>query len=341
MAIKKKVTIKDVAKEAGVALGTISHYLNESAPVSPETAHRIQDAINHLGYRVNLSARGLRSNRTNSVGLVLPNISNPFYSEIARSIEHALWQKGFQTLLCDSWYDPSREQKHLNMLADRRVDGILIIYTDERHLPLEFAAQSVVPVVFVDRAVRGRHSVASDNGLGGVLAARHLIELGHKHIGLLAGDSTITNSHQRINGFLGELARNGIQLADPSIVYGPIALELGTQVEQLMQQKPAPTAIFATNDIVAIGAWRKLLELGYRIPKDVSLIGFDNIEIGRLLMPALTTIAQDKNTLGQEAASLLLRIMQADSVPVTTITVAPSLAVRDSTAPPQKHKQRP
>lgn len=337
MAIKKKVTIKDVAKEAGVALGTISHFLNESAPVSGETANRIQEAINRLGYRVNLGARGLRSNRTNSVGLVLPNISNPFYAELARSIEHALWQKGFQTLLCDAWYDPSREQKHLEMLADRRVDGILIIYTDEHHLPLGVIDQISVPVVFVDRAVRDRHSVTSDNWLGGVLAARHLIELGHKRIGLLAGESTITNSHQRIEGFLGELSKNGINLTDKNIVYGPIALELGAQVEQLMRQKSPPTAVFATNDIVAIGAWRKLLEMGYQIPSDVSLIGFDNIEIGRLVMPALSTIAQDKNTLGQEAASLLLRVMQAEVVPVTTITVAPNLVMRDSTAPP-KHK---
>jgi len=328
-----KATIRDVASKAGVAVGTVSHHLNASAPVAALTARRIERAIAALGYRINLGARGLRSRRTHSAGLVLPNISNPFYSEIARAIEHALWAEGLQTLLCDSSQDPGRERLHLEALESRRVDGILIIRSGGR-TARDRSARADVPVVFVDRAVEGAHSVTSDNRLGGELAARHLAELGHRHIGVLAGESRIGNVRQRMEGFRAELARHGITLREADVIAGPQAIELGYRVTDLLSASPRPTAIFATNDIVAIGAWRKLIELGLRIPQDISLVGFDDIEMSSMLLPPLTTVRQEKPALGREAAGLLIRLLRGEKRPPQTILIETTLVVRASTAAP-------
>ncbi len=333
--MRGKVTIRHVAMRAGVAIGTVSHYLNRSAPVADGTARRIQRTIDRLGYRPDLGARSLRVHRTQSVGLLLPNISNPFYSEVARVIEHALWERGFQTLLCDSSGDPERERAHLDGLESRRVDGVLLIRSSGRAMPrADPDRRASVPVVYVDRAVAGRHSVTSDNRMGGELAARHLAGLGHRRIGVLAGEKAVLNVQQRLQGFREELGRHGLTLADDAMINGPQALELGYEVERLVRLDPRPTAIFATNDIVAIGAWRRLLELGFLIPQDVSLVGFDDIEMSRLLLPPLTTVSQDKSAMGREAATLLLRLLQGERLSPEIILVAPRLVVRGSTAAP-------
>jgi len=336
-----KVTIRHVAMRAGVAVGTVSHYLNRSAPVADGTARRIQRTIDRLGYRPDLGARSLRVRRTQSVGLVLPNISNPFYSEVAREVEHALWERGFQTLLCDSSGDPERERTHLDGLESRRVDGVLLIRSSGRAVRrIEPDRRQGVPVVYVDRAVAGRHSVTSDNRMGGELAARHLAGLGHRRIGVLAGEKTVLNVQQRLQGFRQELERHGLALAEGAVVNGPQALELGYEVERLVRLDPRPTAVFATNDIVAIGAWRRLLELGFRIPQEISLVGFDDIEMSRLLFPPLTTVSQEKAAMGRQAAALLLRLMEGEELPPDHTLVAPRLVVRGSTAPPSTEEQR-
>ena len=340
--MRGRVTIRHVAMRAGVAVGTVSHYLNRSAPVADGTARRIQRTIDRLGYRPDLGARSLRVRRTQSVGLVLPNISNPFYSEVARVIEHALWERGFQTLLCDSSGEPERERAHLDGLESRRVDGILLIRSSGRAAArAEPDQRGGVPVVYVDRAVAGRHSVTSDNRMGGELAARHLAELGHRRIGVLAGEKAVLNVQQRLQGFRGELDRHGLALADDAAINGPQALELGYEVERLVLLDPRPTAVFATNDIVAIGAWRRLLELGLRIPQDVSLVGFDDIEMSRLLFPPLTTVSQDKSAMGEQAAALLLRLLQGEELAPDVTLIAPRLVVRGSTAALPKEERQP
>ncbi|WP_248357934.1 LacI family DNA-binding transcriptional regulator [Anaeromyxobacter oryzae] len=332
-----RVTIKDVARVAGVAVGTVSNHLNGSFRVSPKTARKIDKAITVLGYRIHLGARSLRSRRTQSVGLVVPNISNPFYAEIARAVEHALWEKGFQTLLCDSSQDPERERQHLDNLENRQVDGILLIHADRP--PRDRFERLVVPLVCIDRGVEGQRSVTTDNRLGGRLAARHLAALGHRRYAILAGQPSDTNVRERILGFtavLDELRRAGQVIEPVRKLTGPQAIELGYEVGRLMEgDAPPPTAIFATNDIVAVGAWRSLLELGIRIPQDMSLVGFDDIEMSRLCIPPLTTVQQDKKTMAREATALLLRLLEGTRAEPTTVRVLPRLIVRGSTAPPR------
>lgn len=331
-------TIKDVAKSAGVSVGSVSHYLNGSVPVSPTNAARIRSAIDALGYRVDQGARSLRRRQTQTVGLIVPDISNPFYAELARVLEHRLWSARFQTFLCNSAHDAVRERAHFTSLLERRADGILAIYSGETSQLPELAAATATPVVFLDRPVPGQRSVASDNHLGGTLAARHLLELGHTRIGALVGDAEVTNIRARMDGFSETLAAAGVVLAAEYVRCGAQNLALGERAAELMALAAPPTAIFATNDIVAVGAWRTLLEGGHRIPQKVSLLGFDNVELGRLLLPPLTTVAQDIAALGEAAAELLLELLHPEQgekeqgAKEQGTVIAPQLITRASTA---------
>lgn len=331
-----KVTIRSVAKLAGVAPSTVSHYLNQSAPISPVTAQSVERAIVALNYRVNLGARSLRVRKTHSIGLVIPNISTPFFGELASVIENALWDRDYQTLLCISQRDVERELLQLANLVSRQVDGILLAYTSEQTKAIQFSKEIAVPFVFIDRPVPGEYSVATDNYHGGQLAARHLLELGHRCIGLLCGEAEIQNVVERIDGFQTELRRSGFEVSPAYMLHGRQELQLGIRVAELLEMEPRPTAVFATNDIVAVGAWRTLLEAGFRVPQDFSIIGFDDIEISRFLVPPLTTVGQPTREMGAKAVDLLLELMNDQTAHgnklATNFLIAPTLYIRGSTA---------
>jgi LacI family transcriptional regulator len=333
-----KATILGVAKLAGVAPSTVSHYLNRSAPVSSSTAQNVERAIAALNYRVNLGARSLRLRTTRSVGLVIPNNTTPFFGEIAQVIENSLWDKGYQMLLCISQRDLEREMVQVANLAGRQVDGILMIYHSEDSKAVQFSKGITTPIVFVDRAVPGEYTVSTDNFYGGQLAARHLAGLGHRCIGLLCGEADIANVAERIDGFMTELRRSRIKVRSDYMLHGYQELQLGLRISELLKKEPRPTAVFATNDIVAVGAWRTLLEEGVRVPQDMSIIGFDDIEIGRFLIPPLTTVGQPSREIGEKAVELLLqRINEKErfaNKPPTSVIISPTLHVRGSTAAP-------
>ena len=251
-------TIKDVARRAGVAPSTVSNYLTGNARVSPPTAKRIQEAIDELGYIPNRAARSLRVKHTNTLGLIVPDISNPFFSEIVRTINHVSQRMEYTVMLCDSGGDGTREKSLLANLLSQRVDGILMIHTGHRDDYVELATQASRPIVFVDRAVEGIRSVVTDNYTGGKLAARHLLGLGHTRFGILAGNTHVRNVQERLEGFTGEVEEHGYAIEPPCIISGEQTLETGREVDLLLKLRRPPTAIFATNDIIALGAWRKL-----------------------------------------------------------------------------------
>ncbi len=319
---------------------TVSHYLNQTAPLAAETARNVAHAISSLNYRVNLSARSLRLQRTHSIGLIIPNLSTPFFAEVAAMIEDALWQKHYQTLLCISERDVEREFSQFTNLRSRQVDGILVIYGSERSKVIKSARDSRIPVVFLDRPVPGEFSLASENYYGGQLAARHLADLGHTQFGILCGEAEIRNVGERMAGFLAELQNRQIGVPPESILHGLQEIAFGSRVAELIVREPRPTAIFATNDIVAAGAWSKLLELGLRIPRDVSLMGFDDIQMSQYLIPPLTTVAQRAREMVARAIELLLTLIDSnDRVPEslpTSILINPILVVRGSTGPLEK-----
>ncbi len=336
-----RATIRSVAKLAGVAPSTVSHYLNQTAAISPNTAQSVERAIAKLNYRVHLGARSLRSRKTHSVGLVIPTITTPFFGELAAIIENMLWDRGYQMLLCISERDMEREVVQVATLTSRQVDGILMVYNNEASEVLRTVDELPVPMVFVDRPVPGRNSVATDNFYGGQLAARHLLSLGHRCFGLLCGEAKIRNAADRIEGFRSELKLSGLDVSPDYVVHGRQELDLGIRISELLEKNPRPTAVFATNDIVAIGAWPTILGSGYRIPEDLSIVGFDDIEVSRFLVPALTTIAQPAREIGARAVDLLLKSLgepeQKRAAP-SSIFISPSLQVRGSTAPPTERR---
>jgi len=227
-------------------------------------------------------------------------------------------------------------------LVSRQVDGILLAYTSERTKAIRFSKEIAVPFVFIDRPVPGEYSVATDNYHGGQLAARHLVELGHRCIGMLCGEAEIQNVAERIDGFQTELRRSGFEVSPAYMLHGRQELQLGIRVAELLAMEPRPTAVFATNDIVAVGAWRTLLEAGFRVPQDFSIVGFDDIEISRFLVPPLTTVGQPTSEMGAKAVDLLLQLMshQAEdgNKVATNFLVAPTLFIRGSTATPSTNK---
>jgi LacI family transcriptional regulator len=334
-----KATIRSVAKLAGVAPSTVSHYLNRTAPLSPATAKRVEEAIAALNYRVNLGARSLRLRKTNSIGVVIPNITSPYFGEIAAVMENKLWEHGFQTLLCISERSPERELSQVANLVGRQVDGILLVYCSQKSRVADTLGNIPVPIVFVDRQVPDQYSICTDNVLGGRLAARHLATLGHRAIGVLCGEPSVQNVAERIQGFELELRKFGLEIPDAYKVTGRQDLQLGLCITDLLQLEPRPTAIFATNDIVAIGAWRKLVESGFRIPRDISIMGFDDIEISRFLVPPLTTVAQPYREIGAQAVELLISLVQsrdAKKPAEKNVILNPTLRIRGSTAPLEK-----
>jgi LacI family transcriptional regulator len=334
-----KATIRSVAKLAGVAPSTVSHYLNRTAPLSPATAKSVEEAIAALNYRVNLGARSLRLRKTNSIGVVIPNITSPYFGEIAAVMENKLWEHGFQTLLCISERSPERELSQVANLVGRQVDGILLVYCSQKSRVADTLGNIPVPIVFVDRQVPDQYSICTDNVLGGRLAARHLARLGHRAIGVLCGEPSVQNVVERMQGFELELHKFGLEIPDAYKVTGRQDLQLGLRITDLLQLEPRPTAIFATNDIVAIGAWRKLVESGFRIPRDISIMGFDDIEISRFLVPPLTTVAQPYREIGAQAVELLISLVQsrdAKKPAEKNVILNPTLRIRGSTAPLKK-----
>lgn len=324
-------TIREVAATAGVSVGTVSNYLNARVTVAASTAARIQEAIDLLGYRVDASARAFRTRQTNSIGLVVPNVTNPYFAEIARAVAHSLWKHGIQTFLCDAADDEAVEHAHVEQLIGRRVDGILVSYASEPGRILDQVEGLGIPIVFIDRAVPGCNSVETDNRFGGALAARHLIALGHRRVGVLAGAMRLPNILERVQGFIDGMRVNGIEVSEGDVLGGPQAAELGRRARELLDRPTVPTAIFATNDIVAIGAWRTLVEMGVHVPEEISLVGFDDIEMSRLTVPDLTTVAQDKIGIGQVATTLLLNVMRGTADTARHVHIEPHLIVRGST----------
>jgi LacI family transcriptional regulator len=260
----------------------------------------------------------LRSRVTRTLGLVVPNVTNPFYAELAASFGEQAFRFDYELLLCSSGEDPRREERHLASLQQRRVDGAMIVATESSPLHRS-AGRMPFPCVFVDRAAAGALSVTTDNRLGGRLAVEHLLELGHRTIGLAIGDEHVPNIQERLAGARDALDAYGVTVRDEHIIRGPLAVETGLQGGWLWSMDDPPTAVFATNDAVAIGLWQSCLAAGVDVPGDVSLVGFDDIRWAEFMVPPLTTVHQDLPAMTERALTMLIH------------HIAPWLVVRGST----------
>lgn len=331
-------TIKDIARLARVSTATVSYVLNGTRTVSPERHQRVTAAIAELQYRPNAVAQSLRRKQTRTIGLVIPDNSNPFFAEVAKGVEDAGYEAGVSVILCNSDSSFDRELRYMELLQDKRVDGVIFIATTAKAGHIRALAAAGVPLVTFYRQLPELDvdTLVVDNLGGGYLATRHLIELGHTAIACVAPASTASPSSLRVKGFRQAMAEAGLPVDEALIYHGDNRFSGGKEAGAHLLDTGKPfTAIFAGNDVMAIGVLRTLQEQGRRVPADISVIGFDGISLGAYVTPALTSVVQPRYEAGQTAFKLLLeRMRDGYSGPQRAITLETRLEVRDSTAAP-------
>ncbi|MDX8467772.1 substrate-binding domain-containing protein [Mesorhizobium sp. VK23B] len=327
-------TIADVARYAGVSVATVSHVMNRTRHVEPETAERVRAAITALRYSPNSLARSLRRGETKTIGLLLPDNSNPFFASVARQIEDAGFVAGYTVILCNSDGSAEKEERYLSVLMAKQIDGLIFAGSSD-HARVFASLSTAVPAVLLDREIHSVHvdSVLVDHDHGGYLAGRYLVGLGHKRIGVIGGPRDSSSSPARLRGFTRALEEAGLALSPSSVVDSDYHFAGGRlAMERLMEQAPEITAVFACNDLMAMGAITALRSRGLRVPDDMSLVGFDDIPYAVTTWPPLTTIAQPVEKIGTRAVSLLLERVGEPTAPSRREVLAPVLVERESCA---------
>ncbi|HLO04121.1 MAG TPA: LacI family DNA-binding transcriptional regulator [Symbiobacteriaceae bacterium] len=332
-------TIYDVAQRAGVSSATVSRVLNNHPLVKPETRDRVMQAIKELDYQVNLLAAALMTKQTRTIGLIVPDIANPFFAEIARGVEEAGAAAGFNVVMCNTLEQAEREGRYIQVLRQKHVDGIIFTsaYLDDRSLtPL---IEAGFPVVLISREVEdvAVDSVRTDDFEGGYQATRHLLGLGHRRIALLAGPLRTKPSLDRKKGYEAALERAQIPLDPGLLLSGEFSIESGKAMAQhLLQSTRDFTAIVAGNDLIAAGAIKICRQHGLSVPTDVSVVGYDRTILAELIEPELTSVAQQMHEMGRQAMELLLqRIQGTQTREPVQVVLPPRLVVAGSTAPPR------
>lgn len=302
-------TIHDVARIAGVSITTVSRVLNGVAEVRAETEERVRRAAAELNFRPNALARGLITRQTSTIGLVVPDITNPGFPVIARGAEIEAHERGYSLILCNSDGDVRKESQQINLLLQKQVDGILLAGTGSPEEEADILRNIRTPVVLVSREGSPDFSaVVADTEHGAYLAARRLLELGHRSIAFIAGPEEIVTTRLRYAGYRRALLEAGTEVDPSRVSYLTYDRQGGYKATQylLRSNQPRPQAIFAGNDLMAVGAIQALAEAGYRVPQDVAVVGFGDMEIASLVSPTLTTVAMPFFRMGKTATRLLL-----------------------------------
>jgi LacI family transcriptional regulator len=328
-----RVTMADVARQAGVSSMTVSRVINDKGDVSPATRQRVWAVIEQLGYRPSGIARGLVTQRTGTLGLVIPDIANPFFAGVARGVEHGAYAAGYNVFLCNTEEDPEREVAVLKSLEEKRVDGLVLCSSRLDDGELRLAVGRYTAVVLVNRRLEGEavHSVLIDDRMGGRLATEHLLNTGHRAVGLLRGPEMSHSGRERAAGYRNSLARAGVP-ADPRWQRTCAPTVQGGQeaAHELLVSCPELTALFCYNDLVAVGALQACADLGYRVPRDRAIVGYDDIPLAPLVTPPLTTCRVPRFELGAEAVRLLLDEIEGVPDDGREIVLQPELIVRAS-----------
>jgi len=326
-------TIVEVARRARVSPTTVSHVVNGTRFVSAEARARVEHAILALGYRPNALARSLRRGQSHTLGLLLPDSGNPFFAEMGRAVEQAASEAGFSVILCNTENDRARERHYLGALARKQVDGIVLVAAEERGQALQGLLRARMPVVATDRERPGLavDTVVAEHERGGELATRHLLSLGHRRIACIAGPRALSPSALRVAGWRRALEEAGAE-ADPALlVHGDFHPGTGAAAARALLALPRPpTAVFACNDLMALGVLRAAAELGRRVPDDLAVVGYDDIELAPFASPPLTTVAQPKREMGREAVRLLTARIADRSRPPQRTVLPVALRVRRS-----------
>jgi LacI family transcriptional regulator len=326
-------TIKDVARETGLSLATISKYLN-GGNVLDKNKELIEAAIRKLDFKVNEMARALKTNRSMTVGVLIPNFENIFFTSIVSNIENDLLQDGYSTIVCDYKEDPRLEAEKLNFLLDKMVDGIIIMpLTDSDELINEIIAKEI-PVILIDRMINNVNCdvVLVDNLNASYNAVEQLMMRGHKRIGIIVGPEAVYTAQERLKGYIRVHEDYGREVDPRLIKYGDYQMRSGYELfQELLRIEPPPTAVYVTNYEMTLGAVIAINETNIKIPEDLSVIGFDNLALARIVKPSLSIVVQPMQQIGEVAAHILLRRLKKDfSGFPTVVRLKTELLIRDS-----------
>jgi len=336
---KKSVTINDIAKEAGVSKATVSRVLNTPEKVSEETRKKVLEVIKKRQYRPNPFARGLNTRKTGVIGVLVSDITNPFYAVMVRSIEEVCRAYQYHIFLCNTGGRQEEEELYLRSLLEKRVDGVILGATQTDSAIIHLLEDVEIPFIFVSRLPREREHydyVVADNILGGYMATRYLLSLGHTRIAYFAGRWATSSNLDRFEGYRKALCEAGIEVKEEHIYHGEFTMEGGYRegIKMLSIEKDRPTAVFCANDAMAIGLLEACHERGVRVPEDLSIIGFDDIPLSSLWSIQLTTISQSIAEMGALSGKIILdKILHPERRTIPQqVVFPPKLIVRKTCA---------
>ena len=331
------VTIKDIAREVGVSPSTVSRALSDSPLISEKTRQSVKEVAQKLGYERNELARGLVKGSSGAIGLVVADITNPFFSDIAQGVGEVAHRCGYGVMLCNTAGKTNRESSYVRLLRRKRVDGLILTSATMDDPYLGDLAKTRIPFILVSRlcnSVDAPYVVANDRA-GARLAVEHLIELGHERIGFIGGPANVQSSRDRMASYREVLREHGLAEKEEWMSFSDFTQAAGRKVGRHMLSLPErPSAIFAANDVTALGVLEVAEELGYQIPDDLSLVGYDDITYASLPRIQLTTVAQPAQEMGQIAGEWLLSSIEGHKSYPLRCVLNPHLVVRCSTAPP-------
>ena len=337
-------TIKEVAERAGVSVMTVSRVVNSSKYVSPKTREKVERAMKELEYVPNALAHGLITKKTHTLGLIVSDITNPFFTTIARGVEDTAIKNGFNIILCNTDEDTQKEKMYIELLLRKRVDGIILSSADcNKKNSIEQVISRNVPIVLIDRYIKGIgvDCVYSDSKNGAYKLTRYLISLGHKRIGIIVGPPRISTAVDRVEGYKRALQEEGITIDDSLIKWGEkYNREDGykSAIELLNMNNP-PTAIFGGNRLITVGMLKAIRELNLKIPDDISVVSFDEVEDISNTNPFLTVVSQNSYAIGVLATEWLLKRIMGESKFLEDpqdIVLQPKLIIRDSCGSPRE-----
>jgi LacI family transcriptional regulator len=329
----KRATMDDVARAAGVSRQTVSRAINDLGEISPETRDRVLRIAEEMGYRPSSIARGLATQRTLTLGLVVPDNVNPFFSDVTRGVEHVAYAEGYSVFLCNTDENQQQERAVLQSLEEKRVDGVILC---SPRLPEEELRSIVAPhlaVVLVNRSLKsvGTGAVLIDDEAGARMVVQHLLQTGHREIGFLAGPAASHSGQQRAKGYRAALAAAELQAETGCIHHCSPTVDGGRRAaRELLETQSDLSALFCYNDLVAVGALQACTDLGLCVPDELAVAGFDDIPLAALVTPPLTTCRVPRHELGVQAMRLLLDCVNGDAEASVEIVVQPELVIRAS-----------
>ena len=335
----RPATIKDVAAHAGVSVATVSAVINRNKYVSPNLAQRVQESITALGYERNSLAQSLKKQTSQTIGLIVSDITNPFFTSVVRGVENVANARGYSLILGNSDEDLKKEMSYMHLLESKRADGLIVAFTLGNHEYLRSWPAHRLPLVGIDRLPDDDVSIDAvliDNVAGARHAVEHLIALGHERIGIVTGIAGITTTEERLIGYQRALAAHGIPLDPALIVEGNSRIDGGERaaLQLLTREAVRPTALFVTSGLMIISALQAINQLGLRCPEDIALVGFDDFEWASVMYPRLTTVSQPTYEIGQKAAQLLFERLENRDAATQVIRLQPQLIIRESSGAP-------